>query len=316
VPVSGRELPVRASIGTTTLDPKQGGADIEQLLKQADLAMYSAKNGGKGTAVRYTPGVVNVAVGKDDLEKRITLSEDVRGGRIGTVFQPIVDTKSGDLFAMEALARWAYRGRPVPPTEFIPLADRGGFLADLDLLVAERALAVASAPECRPHGMIVSINVGLKRMLEHEMPRRLRHMIEQFRISPARLVVEVSEQEILEDDKVVAALEELRDIGVSFAIDDFGVGYSNLSRLELLRPDIVKLDQSFLTPLQTSRGSHLVLRRVIELVHDLGAIVVAEGVETQRQRDVLGDLGCDTVQGFLLGLPAARAIVRTAEEVA
>jgi EAL domain-containing protein (putative c-di-GMP-specific phosphodiesterase class I) len=164
--------------------------------------------------------------------------------------------------------------------------------------------------------MIVSINVGLKRMLEHEMPRRLRHMIEQFRISPARLVVEVSEQEILEDDKVVAALEELRDIGVSFAIDDFGVGYSNLSRLELLRPDIVKLDQSFLTPLQTSRGSHLVLRRVIELVHDLGAIVVAEGVETQRQRDVLGDLGCDTVQGFLLGLPAARAIVRTAEEVA
>ena len=132
-------------------------------------------------------------------------------------------------------------------------------------------------------------------------------MIDEFRLSPERLVVEVSEQDVLEDPRIVAALEELRDIGVRLAIDDFGVGYSNLSRLESLRPDIVKLDRSFITPLDNPRASRTLVRRVIELAHDLGAVVVGEGVETERQRDALASLGCDAVQGFLIGMPAIHA---------
>ena len=305
VPVGERNLPVRASIGSTALDPRSDKSDISELLKQADLAMYSAKREGKGTAVSYRPGLHKHEEIRDDLQMRIALSDDVAAGRLGTVFQPIVYTKTGELYAMEALARWTYHGRSIPPVDFIPMAERGGFLADLDLLIARRALDAATTPNWCPHGMIVSTNVGLKHMIENDVPRRLSRVIEDFNIAPKRLVVEVREQDVLDDPRIVAALEELRSIGVSLAVDDFGVGYSNLMRLELLRPDIVKLDQSFIRPLDSPRAARTLLRRVIELAHDLGAIVVGEGVETQRQRDALADLDCDTVQGFFTGAPEA-----------
>lgn len=304
--VGDRRLPVRASIGSTTLEPWRGAVDIDDLLKQADIAMYSAKRAGKGAAVNFTPVLATVAGGKDDLEMRIALNDDVQAGRIGTVFQPIVHTVSGELYAYEALARWSYNGRRVPPIEFIPLADRGGFLADLDLVVARRALEMATAGEFRPGGMIVSTNIGLTRILENDLPGRLDALMREFCVPPDQLVVEVSEQDALEDPQIVAALEQLREIGVTLAVDDFGVGYSNLSRLETLRPGIVKLDRSFIAPLDDARASRTVIQSAIQLAHDLGAIVVGEGVETQRQRDALAELECDTIQGFLIGVPTVR----------
>jgi diguanylate cyclase (GGDEF)-like protein len=313
VAITDREVPVRASIGTATLDPAQPHTDIQDLLKRADLAMYAAKHRGKGTAVAFSPALRKGV--EDDLELRIALHEDVRIGRVDTAFQPIVHTRTGELYALEALARWQHNGRAVPPVEFIPLADRGGFLAELDLLVARSALGLAASPQFAAGQVIVSTNVGLTRMSEAELPRRLRALLDESRVAPGRLVVEVSEQDLLGEARTVAALTALRDLGVCLAIDDFGVGYSNLSRLEALTPDIVKLDRSFVIPLADPDAPVKLLRRVIELAHDLGAVVVGEGVETPRQRDTLAALGCDAVQGFLIGAPASRVVEAAAEAV-
>ena len=136
-------MPVRASVGSTTLDAGADVDDSHELLRQADLAMYAAKRRGKNTVVSYLPGLRDP--GEDNLERRIALQDDVAAGRLGTVFQPIVRTVSGELLAMEALARWEFRGKSVSPAEFIPLADRGGFLDELDMVVAGRALALADA---------------------------------------------------------------------------------------------------------------------------------------------------------------------------
>jgi EAL domain-containing protein (putative c-di-GMP-specific phosphodiesterase class I) len=305
VPVGAYDVPVRASIGSTTLDPAQQRTDIQQLLKQADLAMYAAKRGGKGTAVRYTSELR--ADADDDLEQRIALSEDVRVGRIGTTFEPIVNARTGELYAMEALARWEYRGTPIAPAHFIPLAERGGFLADLDLLVARRALQVATAPELATKGMFVSTNVALTRMADGDLPRRLGELVSEFGVAARRLVLEVSEQDLLDDTRTVATVLALRGLGVGLAIDDFGVGYSNLSRLERIQPDVLKLDRSFVAPLDDPGAPRTLVRRVIQLAHDLGAVVVGEGVETQRQCDTLAELGCDAVQGFLFSMAEEEA---------
>jgi diguanylate cyclase len=307
VRVGTRDVPVRASIGSTMLHAAEQSMDSQELLKQADLAMYAAKRGGKGTAVSYTAELRAGSDADDDLELRIALSEDVRIGRIGTTFEPIVYAESGELCAMEALARWEYRGAPVPPAHFIPLAERGGFLADLDLVVARRALQIATSPECVAHGMIVSTNIGLARMAECDLPRRLAELVAEFGAVPNRLVVEVSEQELLDDPRTTATLAALRGLGVGLAIDDFGVGYSNLSRLERIQPDVVKLDRSFVAPLDDPGAPRKLLRRVIQLAHDLGAVVVGEGVETHRQRDALAELGCDAVQGFLFSMAEEEA---------
>ena len=307
VPVGTHDVPVPASIGSTTLNPAQEPMDSQELLKQADLAMYAAKRNGKNTAVRYT-AELRAASGADvDLEQRIALGDDVRIGRIGTSFEPIVFADTGALFAMEALARWEYRGMAVAPARFIPLAARGGFLADLDLLVARRALQIATSPECAAHGMIVSTNLGLSRMADSDLPERLAALVAEFDVAPHRLVVEVSEQDLVDDARTTATLLALRSLGVGLAIDDFGVGYSNLSRLERVQPDVVKLDNSFVAPLDDPAAPRKLLRRVIELAHDLGAVVVGEGVQTVRQRDALADLGCDAVQGFLVSLAGEAA---------
>ncbi len=169
-------------------------------------------------------------------------------GRLATVFQPIVRTTSGELYAMEALARWQFRGKSVSPAEFIPLADRGGFLDDLDLVVAGRALALAEAVPYRGAPILLSTNIALR---HHgvDLVDRFAELLALSSVDASRLVIEVSEQDALDDAASAATLAQLRELGMQLAIDDFGVGYSNLARLETVRPDILKLDRSLIAPL-------------------------------------------------------------------
>ena len=305
VSVGTRYLPVRASIGSTTLDPTRERTDIQELLKQADLAMYAAKRGGKGTAVMYAPELRGA---DDDLEQRIALSEDVQAGRIGTA-----SSRSSIPFRATS-TRWRrwLGGNTAAGRRALPTSSRSPTAAvssPISICSSRGGPGGRDVGECRSHGIIVSTNVGLTRMVEDDLPRRLGELIAEFGVSPDRLVVEISEQDVLDETRTAETLAALRALGVGLAIDDFGVGYSNLSRLESLQPDVVKLDRSFVTPLDDAGSPRKLLRRVIELAHDLGAVVVGEGVETERQRDALAELGCDAVQGFLITIAEARAEV-------
>ncbi len=301
VMIQNRMVPLRASIGRSTVAATDGTIDVPQLLKQADIAMYTAKRTGKGTSVDYTATLG--AVESNVLDKRIAFAGDLRAGRVGTALQPILSMECAP-YAVEALARWSFDGAAVPPDEFVAMAEREGLLADLDLNTARNALAqmlqyehLVSTP------VLTTINLGLGRFVEANIAERLAELLHDLEVAPARLVVEVTERDVLDVAGMQNALAALRDLGVRIAIDDFGVGQSTLSRLGLIRPDIVKLDRSFVEPLDDPTMPTTLVRGIIGLAHELGAVVVGEGIETERQFEVLRSLGCDAAQGFLLGRP-------------
>jgi diguanylate cyclase len=295
IAVRNRMVPVQASIGRTTVDPAFGSADVQALMKQADVAMYTAKRAAKGCAVAYTPALDDDS--GDVLDQRIALAADLAAGRMGVALQPII-TADGRHCADEALARWSYLGAEMAPSHFIALAQRAGLLGALDLLVARTALTANTGVAPAP---LVSINVGLAG--EPAVAQNLGALLGELCFPPERLVVEVVERDMLDHGKMRAIMRELRALGVRIAIDDFGTGQSSLSRLGEINPDYVKLDRSFVAPLDDPTRSTTLVRGVISLAHDLGAVVVGEGVETQQQFDKLRDLGCDAMQGFLLGRP-------------
>jgi diguanylate cyclase (GGDEF)-like protein len=304
VHVAEQEIPMRASVGITTLDPSDTKVDVGELLKRADLAMYAAKRDGKGRSVCYTTGLR--APLENDLELRLRLAEDLRAGQVRTAYQPIVRADTRAAYAVEALARWNYRGQAVAPDRFIPLAHRHGLLGDLDMLMLNNALDDNS--KGTESGLVlVTVNLALSSMADESLPELIGQSLRRAAFPAGNLVVEVSESEAFTEPRAFECLAELRRMGIRVAIDDFGVGYSNLSRIDQLRPDIVKLDRSFVAPFADRETSRSLLAAVIALAHTADAVVVGEGVESKVQADILTDLGCDALQGFYIGRPAIPA---------
>lgn len=297
LPIGTRDLPVRASIGTATVEPGSTVADLDELLKKADLAMYAAKRSGKGASIAYSADLHESA--DTDLELRLALAEAISAGRIETAYQPIVRF-DGAVFGVEVLARWTHHGVEILPEEFIPLAERCGLLTELDLLMLTNALSMSSVAG---HRILVSVNLGLRTADPELLVQRVRSTLHERGLVGSDLVVEVSERDALADSRGLTALEALRDLGASVAVDDFGAGYSNLARLGELRPDIVKVHRRLIGPLGKSEQAARFLGGVINLAHDLGATVIGEGVETQAQFDALCALNCDAVQGYYIAQP-------------
>jgi diguanylate cyclase (GGDEF)-like protein len=304
VRIGDRLAPARASIGTTTLDPGRDSCDIQELLRRADVAMYSAKRAGKGTSVSYVPGLGGVA--ETDLARHTALREDIAAGRIDVDLAPIATPTSGTLLALGATPRWSYLDADVALADVVALADRSGQLADLDLCIIEQAIAAARLlDDTAP--VLVTTRIPLARMADLELPRRIGELIARLRLDPGHVVIGIDEPDTPDQADAVAVLDALRGAGAGLAIDHFGVGYSNLARLELVQPDLVRLGGSLVAPLVTAPQRTLLLRRVIELAHDLGAAVVADGVDTDAVRDALTDIGCDAVQGAVVAQNALHA---------
>ena len=301
--LGAHEVSVSASVGSTTLLPEHGGADVPTLLKQADVAMYAAKRGGKGRTVHYSTAVHLEPAPSATEEMERALVADVRAGAVEAAFQPMQRLATDEVLAHEALARWHHGGRAVPPDVFIPMAERLGVLADLDLIMVGRCLArvAAGSPGGRP--VLVSANLGITRFEADGVAERLLELVARCGVPPHRLIIEISERDMVDPDTTDRVIATLRECGVGLAIDDFGVGWSNLARLDALRPDLVKLDRSLVTPLADRRSARTLLGHVIGLAHDLGALVVGEGVETPDQLQILRDLGCDAAQGYLIARP-------------
>ena len=297
--VDGHRIEIGASVGVS-LYPEDG-ADADALMRAADAAMYRAKETGRG-AVRFYEAAMNA-----QLQARLQLKQELAGaagrGELVLHYQPIVSGVTGEVETFEALVRWMHPTRGmVPPMEFIPMAEECGLIDGIGRWVIEAACREAAGWS---HPWRVSFNVSPRQFRHTDVCAALGDALRAHGIAPARVVVEVTEGILIEDaDEAVATLNRLREMGVRIALDDFGTGYSSLSYLQLFQFDKFKIDKSFVRTLGESDRALTLTRTIVNLGHNLGLQVTAEGVETQAQLDILRSLGCDQIQGYLVARPA------------
>jgi diguanylate cyclase (GGDEF)-like protein len=303
-----------ASIGMA-LYPQHGDG-AETLLRRADIALYDAKLARQGVAIYQS--------GRDEVHLRqLQLMGDLRHsierGELGLMFQPKVEIASRRVLHAEALVRWMHpQFGAVRPDEFIPLAERSGFIHDLTRFVLEQSLR--QTRRWRDGGLELGIAVNLSAidLTDADLPDFVIDCLGRHAIPPARLILEITESALMRDvNDAVRMLHRLRAIGVRLAIDDFGTGYSSLAQLKRMPVDEIKIDKSFVMQMTEDSDDAVIVRSTIELGHNMGLRVIAEGVETQDGLSLLGKLGCDMAQGYFLSPPlAGDALARWAGEFA
>jgi EAL domain-containing protein (putative c-di-GMP-specific phosphodiesterase class I) len=244
---------------------------------------------------------------REDIETALTaaLAHPV-GGELRLHYQPVLEAKSGVLVGTEALIRWDRPGHGlILPDAFIPIAEATALIIDLDCWVlneAARQLVAWSAVPALAE-VPVAVNISGRHLLSRQLPDHLRSVLEHTGIDPKRLSIEITETVLLADLAAAAAeLDMVRALGITVAIDDFGTGYTSLAHLQQLPIDTIKIDRSFISQLNMRRGSSLV-RMVTDLGHAIDLNIVAEGVETAEEMDVLQAMGADQLQGYLLSRP-------------
>ncbi len=298
--VLGEEIMVRASIGIAT--GAAGEVEADELLRNADEAMYTAKGLGKGRWEVFAPSMHEAVRSrhqfKADLHRALERDELV------VQYQPIFATTTGEVVAAEALLRWRHpRHGLVQPADFIPLAEETGLIAPIGLWVMEAACAQARRWQERGGDVSVAVNVSPRQLQRGAFIEEVRHVLETSWLEPRHLIIEVTES--LAVDAVEAAtgrLQQLRELGVRIALDDFGTGHSSLSRLRDFPIDIIKIDKAFTTTLGAADGGGL-SHAVFSFGHSLGVTVVAEGVEDLEHLRALGEYPGQWAQGFHLAPP-------------
>jgi diguanylate cyclase (GGDEF)-like protein/PAS domain S-box-containing protein len=305
VPVVGLQLAVSASIGIAVASAEIVGAD--ELLRNADVAMYQAKARGKGASVFFETSMHTSAVRR--LELRGALERAIARHEFIVHYQPIVELKSRRMVACEALIRWTGPdGRTVGPDEFIPLAEETGLIVPMGAWVlGEACRQLAAWQESAPPGFRVSVNVSARQVREPTIVDLLADLIAETGIDPSGLVLEVTESALLDEGEATAdTIRRLKALGPRIALDDFGTGYSSLNHLRRYPIDVLKIDRSFVQQLGESRDESALVRSVVRLGQTLHLEVVAEGVETEEQLERLVTLGARLGQGYLFS-PAVPA---------
>jgi EAL domain-containing protein (putative c-di-GMP-specific phosphodiesterase class I) len=213
---------------------------------------------------------------------------------------------------MEALLRWQHPNRGlVPPGEFIPIAERGGLIEPLTRYVLNEALRQVHIWDSQGLRMGVAVNLSVRNLLDNNFPKEVQQLLHKWSVNPVRLELEITESSIMADpEKATDILTRLHNLGVRLSVDDFGTGYSSLSALKRLPINAIKIDKSFVLNMANDENDLFIVRSVIDLAHNLGAEVVAEGVETEEVVRMLRMLGCDFIQGFHSGRPTAVEEVR------
>ncbi|TKJ27854.1 GGDEF domain-containing phosphodiesterase [Blastococcus sp. CCUG 61487] len=274
------------------------GDSAAQLMRRADLALYTAKATGRGRSELDGGPASGLAA---------DLAHALDAGDVTVHFQPILSMREDEIFGVEALARWTHPERgPVPPDEFIAVAEQHDLMPRLGEHVFRTACGqLATLYRETGQRLRLGVNVSGRELSDPTYPGRIRAVLEETGWSAGETVIEVTESLVdAESSAAVAALHELRAMGFKVAIDDFGTGYSSLSRLDTLPVHILKLDSSFIATITTSARRATMLRSIVGMAHVLGFDVVAEGVETADQDAKLRELGCSFAQGWLYGRPA------------
>ena len=293
-------LDVQASLGLA-LHPEHG-ADVDTLLQRADIALYDAKR-ERGTVRVYEP------TSDDHTPERLALAAELRHGltadELFLEYQPKVSSLTGRVVGLEALVRWQHPTRGLlMPDEFLPVVENTGLIVPLTMAVLDKALCALSDWRAAGHDISVAVNLSVRHLTDVDLPRKVETLLRGRAIPPGALTLEVTETMIMSDPgRAVAVLDLLRDLGVGIAIDDFGTGYSSLAYLRRLRVDELKIDKSFVLNLPTDEGDAVIVRSTIELGHNLGLKVVAEGVEDDITMAMLRGWKCDAVQGYGISKP-------------
>lgn len=290
------------SIGVTLFDDHHSG--INELLKRADLAMYQAKAAGRNALRFFDPEMQSSANARATLETDLRLA--LHHHQFFLHYQAQVDAL-GKLIGAEALVRWQHPTRGlVSPVEFIPLAEETGLIVQLGRWILETAcqqLVAWSSDPARAE-LILAVNISSVQYLHADFVKQVLDILEQTGANPQRLKLELTESVVIGNgDDIISKMVQLKAHGITFSLDDFGTGYSSLSYLKRLPIDQLKIDQSFVRDLLTDPADTAIVKTIVALAASLGLLVIAEGVETQAQRDCLARQGCNNYQGYLFGRP-------------
>ncbi|WP_179957823.1 sensor domain-containing protein [Exilibacterium tricleocarpae] len=299
--IRGREVFTSTSIGIAFYP--SDGAEPRTLLQNADTAMYYAKSAGKNNFQFYTKAMNAKAMERMELEN--ALHRAVRQTQFELHYQPILDSRSGAMVGVEALVRWQHPERGlVLPDAFINIAEESGTIKVLGAWVLRRACQQLVTWE-RHHQRVgrLAVNISARQFVEGHILQTLRDVVDRTGVDPTHLELELTESALMQDHRYsVEVLEAIKSLGVRVAIDDFGSGYSSLNYLKKFPIDAIKIDQAFVKGLPSQEDKRII-QAIIALAHSLGLKVVAEGVETSLQLECVRALGCEEVQGFLLGKP-------------
>ncbi|MDQ7805823.1 EAL domain-containing protein [Amycolatopsis sp. A133] len=305
--VLGRQLHLDASIGVVLVG-RDDRRSAEDLLRDADVAMYQAKSLGRGRHHFFDVGL------RERMQRRLRMEQDLRDavhdGQLWPAYQPVVDLRTGKMVAVEALLRWTHpRHGAISPAEFIPLAEE----SDLINVIGKEMLRattreLASRRARLGLDLTLKVNLSTRQLDDPHLVPAVQDALASTGLPAGALCLEVTESALMRDQEAAAeVLASLRSLGVLLAIDDFGTGYSSLAQLRRLTLDTLKIDRSFITGIAESRDAEAIVTSIIAMAHAVDLTVIAEGVESAEQLELLRALGCDQAQGYHLGRPVPAA---------
>jgi diguanylate cyclase (GGDEF)-like protein/PAS domain S-box-containing protein len=311
--LGGAEVPTSVTVGVAT---SQDSADVDELLRHADLALYAAKGAGKGRWRLYYEALSSGMLRRREIQE--ALDEAVKTSAFTLVYQPIVSLDSGQIVGFESLIRWPHpRWGVMLPSQFIEIAEQTGHIVPIGAWVLRQALSdlarwrsrlppapppAPGEPETEPPH--VSVNVSARQFHDPGFIDSVRRALRASGLPPSALHLELTESLLFGDNEASRAdLAELSEIGVGLGIDDFGTGYSSLSYLLEMPIDVLKIDKSFVTGIVSSWRKYALVEGIVRLARTLQMEVIAEGIETQTERELLAGMGCEFGQGYLLSVP-------------
>ena len=304
VRLAGRDVIVTASVGIALSQP--GHEQASALLRDADVAMYQAKTGGKANYVVFDTSMNAEAM--ERLELEIDLRRAVERKELELYFQPIINLTSSNITEVEALARWNHPERGlIPPLKFIPIAEETGLIIPIGDWVLQEACDYARKwqslyPSAVP--LIMSVNLSTRQLQQENLVAKVQAVLEVTGIEPNSLKLEITESVMLLDcDATITKLHALKALGIRLAVDDFGTGYSSMAYLSNLPIDTLKIDRSFINKLGIKAEDDAIVRAILMMAQTMGLSVTAEGIETDAQREELNTLGCDRGQGYYFARP-------------
>jgi diguanylate cyclase (GGDEF)-like protein/PAS domain S-box-containing protein len=313
--LDGKEIFVRASVGAALRGEAREGSD--ELLRNADVAMYMAKSQGKNRSELFCPTMHSEMLRRLDLEADLRRAME-HGGEFVLHYQPTVVLQTGEISGVEALVRWQHPERGlIPPLEFIPVAEETGLIGPLGEWVLREACRQTVQWDMESQGdirreppMTISVNLSVRQLQHDSLVGMVRSVLEETGLEPSRLILEITETAVMNDHvSTIVKLQQLKDLGVGLAIDDFGTGYSSLAYLRRFPIDVLKIDRSFVDGVTEGSQKAALLRTIVELGRTLNLKTVAEGIEEHEELDQLRSLDCDLGQGYYFARPLDAELV-------